>query len=86
MKKLETALEKVLADLGLDMAFYNELKADVQAHKLIVENGLLPSTQEDIEDEYEQLETTIEEDEVDEADENDIDMSVLSPTMRAVYQ
>tara|TARA_Y100000593_G_scaffold20058_1_gene40199 strand:- start:63 stop:323 length:261 start_codon:yes stop_codon:yes gene_type:complete len=86
MKKLETALEKVLANLGLDMDFYNELKADVQAHKLVVENGLLPSTQEDVQDEYEQLETTIEEDEVDEADENEIDMSVLSPTMRAVYK
>ena len=86
MKKLETALEKVLANLGLDMDFYNELKADVQAHKLVVENGLLPSTQEDVEDECEQLETTVKEDEVDEADENEIDMSVLSPTMRAVYK
>ena len=82
MKKLSEALEA----LGLDQSFFDELKADLEAERIITENGLITTSKEDVEDEYNQLHTKKDEDEVDETDENEIDMSVLSPTMRAVYK
>ena len=82
MKKLSEALEA----LGLDQSFFDELKADLEAERIITENGLIATSKEDVEDEYNQLHTKKDEDEVDETDENEIDMSVLSPTMRAVYK
>ena len=82
MKKLSEALE----ELGLDQSFFDELKADLEAERIITENGLIATSKEDVEDEYNQLHTKKDEDEVDETDENEIDMSVLSPTMRAVYK
>ena len=82
MKKLSEALQ----ELGLDQSFFDELKADLEAERIITENGLIATSKEDVEDEYNQLHTKKDEDEVDETDENEIDMSVLSPTMRAVYK
>ena len=82
MKKLSEALE----ELGLDQSFFDELKADLEAERIITENGLITTSKEDVEDEYNQLDTKNNEDEVDETDENEIDMSVLSPTMRALYK
>ena len=82
MKKLSEALQ----ELGLDQSFFDELKADIEAERIITENGLIATSKEDVEDEYNQLHTKKDEDEVDETDENEIDMSVLSPTMRAVYK
>ena len=82
MKKLSEALE----ELGLDQSFFDELKADLEAERIVTENGLIATSKEDVEDEYNQLHTKKDEDEVDETDENEIDMSVLSPTMRAVYK
>ena len=82
MKKLSEALQ----ELGLDQSFFDELKADIEAERIITENGLIATSKEDVEDEYNQLHTKNDEDEVDETDENEIDMSVLSPTMRAVYK
>ena len=82
MKKLSEALE----ELGLDQSFFDELKAELEAERIITENGLIATSKEDVEDEYNQLHTKKDEDEVDETDENEIDMSVLSPTMRAVYK
>ena len=82
MKKLSEALEA----LGLDQSFFDELKADLEAERIITENGLIATSKEDVEDEYNQLHTKKDEDEVDETDENEIDMSILSPTMRAVYK
>jgi len=43
----------------------------------------LPSTGEDVEDEYEQLEADVEK--VDENDESLVDMNDISPTMRNLY-
>ena len=82
MKKLSEALE----ELGLDQSFFDELKAELEAERIITENGLITTSKEDVEDEYNQLHTKKDEDEVDETDENEIDMSILSPTMRAVYK
>jgi len=82
MKKLSEALQ----ELGLDQSFFDELKADLEAERIITENGLIATSKEDVEDEYNQLHTKKDEDEVDETDENEIDMSILSPTMRAVYK
>ena len=82
MKKLSEALQ----ELGLDQSFFDELKADIEAERIITENGLIATSKEDVEDEYNQLHTKKDEDEVDETDENEIDMSVLSPTMRALYK
>ena len=82
MKKLSQALE----ELGLDQSFFDELKAELEAERIVTENGLIATSKEDVEDEYNQLHTKNNEDEVDETDENEIDMSVLSPTMRALYK
>ena len=79
IKKLSKALE----GLGLSEDWFNQLKAEEQAEKIIVKNGLLPSTGEDVDDEYEQLEADVEK--VDEDDESLVDMNDISPTMRNLY-
>lgn len=79
-------LENALAELGLDQSFFDELKSEVETEKLVTENGLLATTQEDVEDEFEQLETEVDTDPIDEDDENQIDMDAISPSMRELYQ
>ena len=81
-----TKLENALCALGLDMDSFNELKSEVEAEKLVADSGLLPATQEDVEDEFEQLDTEVDADPIDEDDENQIDMKAISPTMRELYQ
>ena len=82
MNKLDNALNA----LGLNMDFFNELKADVETEKLVTENGLLKTTDADVKDELEQLDTSVDDDPIDEDDESQVDMEVLSPHMREVYQ
>ena len=82
MNKLDNALNA----LGLNMDFFNELKADVETEKLVTENGLLKTTDADVKDEFEQLDTSVDDDPIDEDDESQVDMDVLSPHMREVYQ
>ena len=79
IKKLSKALE----ELGLSEDWFNQLKGEQEAEKIVVENGLLPSTGEDVDDEYEQLEADVEK--VDENDESLVDMNDISPTMRNLY-
>ena len=79
-------LENALAELGLDQSFFDELKSEVETEKLVTENGLLATTQEDVEDEFEQLETEVDTDPIDEDDENQIDMDAISPSMRKLYE
>ena len=81
MNKLDNALNA----LGLNMDFFNELKADVETEKLVTENGLLKTTDADVKDELEQLDTSVDDDPIDEDDESQVDMEVLSPHMREVY-
>ena len=82
MNKLETAL----AELGLKQSFFDELKADIQSDKILSQTGLIQSTKEDVEDELVQLESPIDEDVRDEDDESEVDMNILSPTMKAIYK
>tara|TARA_R110000751_G_scaffold119705_1_gene220276 strand:+ start:88 stop:336 length:249 start_codon:yes stop_codon:yes gene_type:complete len=79
-------LEKALAGLGLKQSFFDELKADIEAERIITENGLLPITKEDVKDELEQLDTEVDTDPIDEDDENQIDMDAISPRMRELYK
>ena len=79
-------LDNALCALGLDINFFNELKADVETEKLVTENGLLKTTDADVKDELEQLDTSVDDDPIDEDDESQVDMDVLSPHMREVYQ
>jgi hypothetical protein len=77
-------LKDALKNLGLTQEFYNDLEADVQSDNILAQTGLIQSTKEDVEDEVEQLDTT--EDARDENDESEVDMNILSPTMKAVYK
>lgn len=79
-------LDNALCALGLDIDFFNELKADVETEKLVTDNGLLPTTKQDVQDEFEQLDTEVDTDPIDEDDENQIDMDAISPHMRKLYE
>jgi uncharacterized membrane protein len=79
-------LENALCALGLNMDFFDELKSEVKTEKLVAENGLLATTQEDVEDEFEHLEGEEITDSIDEDDENQVDMKTLSPLMRKLYE
>ena len=80
-----TKLENALCALGLDMDSFNELKSEVEAERLVADSGLLPATQEDVEDEFEQLDTEVDTDPINEDDENQVDMDAISPHMRKLY-
>jgi hypothetical protein len=79
-------LENALCALGLNMDFFDELKSEVETAKLITENGLLVTSKEDVDDELGQLNASLDEDEIDEDDENQIDMDAISPHMRKLYE
>ncbi len=66
-------------------ALVEELKAEQATEELVVEHGLLDATNHDVADEVEKLDSI--EDEVDfDSDENEVDMTLLSPNMREVAQ
>ena len=66
-------------------ALVEELKAEQATENLVVEHGLLDSTNHYVEDEVEKLDS-IEEDVDFDSDENEVDMNLLSPNMREVAQ
>lgn len=69
-------------------SFIEDLKADILAEELIVEHGLLDVTKQEIEDEVSELassEDKCEDDDFDN-DENLCDMSLVSPSMRSVFE
>jgi len=66
-------------------ALVEELKAEQATESLVVEHGLLESTNHDVEDEVEQLDSVEESVDFD-SDENEVDMTLLSPNMREVAQ
>jgi len=76
-------ISQALSELGLDQNFFNELKSEVESDKTFSENGLLTTTREDVEDEFEQLEAKNEK--FDENDENAVDMNAVSSTMVNVF-
>jgi hypothetical protein len=66
-------------------ALLDELKAEQETEKVVVEHGLLGTSKEDVEDEIENLDTI--EKEVDfDADESESDMTLLSPSMMEVIK
>jgi hypothetical protein len=79
-------LENALACLGLNQSFFDELKSEIETEKLVTENGLLTATKEDVEDELEQLPAEVDSDPVDEEDENQVEMDLISPNMRELYK
>lgn len=70
-------------------SFIDELKADKLAEEIVVEHGLLEASQKDIEDEVQELASSDdkaeEEDDFDN-DENLYDMSLISPSMREIFE
>ena len=66
-------------------ALVEELKAEQATEDLVVEHGLLDATDHDVEDEVEQLDSLEESVDFD-SDENEVDMTLLSPSMREVAQ
>ncbi len=66
-------------------ALVEELKAEQATEELVVEHGLLDATNHDVEDEFDQLDSVEEKVDFD-SDENEVDMTLLSPNMREVAQ
>ena len=70
-------------------SFIEDLKADILAEELIVEHGLLDATKQEIEDEVSELassEDKSEDDDDFDNDENLCDMSLVSPSMREIFE
>ena len=80
--KVKTNGVKVNAE---GQALIDELKAEQATEEIVVEHGLLNTTDKDVADEVEKLDS-IEEDVDFDADENEVDMTLLSPSMREVVQ
>ena len=66
-------------------ALVEQLKAEQATEDLVVEHGLLEATNHDVEDEVDQLDSVEESVDFD-SDENEVDMTLLSPNMREVAQ
>ena len=66
-------------------ALVEELKAEKATEDLVVEHGLLDATNHDVEDEVERLDSVEESVDFD-SDENEVDMTLLSPNMREIAQ
>lgn len=64
-----------------------ELQEEIQAEELVVNHGLLQASDDDIKAEHASLESVENDtDDVDyDMDENEIDMSSLSPAMREIF-
>ena len=79
IKKLSEALE----GLGLTEDWFEELKAEQETEKIVSENGLLSTTKEDVEDEFNRLDAEFEA--RDDNDESVIEMGEVSNLMRQVF-
>mgnify|MGYP003117154179 FL=1 len=76
---------KKITDLPVELqALFAELKAEKEMEELI-DCSQLATTEEDILDEAELLNTDVDADPVDEDDEEQIDMEVVSPSMLSVF-
>ena len=80
IKKLSEALE----GLGLTEDWFEELKAEQETEKIVSENGLLSTTKEDVEDEFDRLDAEFETQ--DDNDESIIEMGEVSNLMRQVFK
>ena len=76
---------KKITDLPVELqALFAELKAEKEMEELI-DCSQLATTEEDILDEAELLNTDVDADPVDENDEEQIDMEVVSPSKLSVF-
>ena len=76
---------KKITDLPVELqALFAELKAEKEMEELI-DCSQLATTEDDILDEAELLNTDVDTDPVDEDDEEQIDMEVVSPSMLSVF-
>ena len=76
---------KKITDLPVELqALFAELKAEKEMEELI-DCSQLATTEEDILDEAELLNTDVDADPIDENDEEQIDMEVVSPSMLAAF-
>ena len=76
---------KKITDLPVELqALFAELKAEKEMEELI-DCSQLATTEDDILDEAELLNTDVDTDPVDEDDEEQIDMEVVSPSMLAAF-
>jgi len=76
---------KKITDLPVELqTLFAELKAEKEMEELI-DCSQLATTEEDILDEAELLNTDVDADPVDEDDEEQIDMEVVSPSMLAAF-
>ena len=76
---------KKITDLPVELqALFAELKAEKEMEELI-DCSQLATTEEDILDEAALLTTDVDADPVDENDEEQIDMEVVSPSMLSVF-
>tara|TARA_R100000479_G_C6205172_1_gene136121 strand:- start:3 stop:239 length:237 start_codon:yes stop_codon:yes gene_type:complete len=76
---------KKITDLPVELqALFAELKAEKEMEELI-DCSQLATTEDDILDEAELLNTDVDADPVDENDEEQIDMEVVSPSMLAAF-
>ena len=76
---------KKITDLPVELqALFAELKAEKEMEELI-DCSQLATTEDDILDEAELLNTDVDTDPVDENDEEQIDMEVVSPSMLAAF-
>ena len=77
---------KKITDLPVELqALFAELKAEKEMEELI-DCSQLATTEEDILDEAELLNTDVDADPVDEDDEEQIEMDLVSPSMLAVFK
>lgn len=70
-------------------SFVDDLRAEILAEELIVEHGLLGTTERDVEDEIAHLasqDNRADEDDDYDNDENLHDMEAVSPIMRAIFE
>ena len=76
---------KKITDLPVELqALFAELKAEKEMEELI-DCSQLATTEDDILDEAELLNTDVDADPIDENDEEQIDMEVVSPSMLSVF-
>ena len=80
---------KNIADLPQDLqSLFAELKAEQIAEQAVaaVDGTQTKATSEDIMDEFVRIETEVDADPIDENDEEQIDMTAVSPAMLAVFE
>jgi hypothetical protein len=82
-------MQKQIKDLPIAFqSLFSELKAEKDAQEASVTDYVIQPTKKDVDEEYEQLDTVLEdenESEYDEYDENTYDMNAVSPYMRDAF-